>query len=59
MPISRKIVTEIEKLDATDRERKMLYKILELEDGGLRNYAAPYEREINSFIDENKDGGDK
>lgn len=58
MPISKKIVKEIEKLEATDQEKKLLQTILELEDGGLRNYTVPYEREINNFINETKDGGD-
>lgn len=57
MPISKKIVKEIEKLEATDQEKKLLQTILELEDGGLRNYTVPYEREINNFINETKDGG--
>ncbi len=59
MPISEKIVSEIEKLDATPQEKKLLKTILELEDGGLRNYTGPYEKEINSFIGEDIDGGDQ
>ena len=59
MPISEKIVSEIKKLDATPQEKKLLIKILELEDGGLRNYTMPYEREINNYISERKDGGDQ
>ncbi len=59
MPISKKIVKEIEKLDASEKEKKLLQTILELEDGGLRNYTVPYEREINNFINETKDGGDR
>ena len=59
MPISEKIISEIEKLDATPQEKKLLKTILELEDGGLRNYTGPYEKEINSFIGEDRDGGDQ
>ncbi len=59
MPISNKIVSEIEKLDVTPQEKKLLIKILELEDGGLRNYTSPYEKEINNFISKNRDGGDQ
>ena len=51
MPISKKITTEIEKLKATKKEKELLQIILELEDGGLRNYTKPYEREINAYID--------
>ena len=57
MPISKKILAEIEKLDASNKEKQLLTKILELEDGGLRNYTHPYEREIGHFIDE-QDGGE-
>jgi len=52
MPISKKIIAEIEKLTATAKEKQLLTKILELEDGGLRNYTQPYEREINQYIEE-------
>ena len=51
MPISKKIILEIEKLDAAEKEKELLQRILELEDGGLRNYTSPYEKEINSFIE--------
>lgn len=58
MPISKKILAEIDKLDATSKEKQLLTKILELEDGGLRNYTNPYEREISLFID-GQDGSEK
>ena len=50
MPISNKIMNEISKLDVKEEEKKLLLKILEMEDGGLRNYTAPYEKEIADFI---------
>ena len=56
MPISKKITSEIEKLDASKKEKQLLQTILELEDGGLRNYTKPYEREINDFIDGTREG---
>ena len=56
MPISKKIISEIEKLKATKKEKDLLRTILELEDGGLRNYTKPYEREINFYIDSMKKG---
>lgn len=56
MPISKKITSEIEKLKATKKEKDLLRTILELEDGGLRNYTKPYEREINVYIDSIKKG---
>ncbi len=60
MPISKKIISEIEKLDdVTPLEKELLTTILVLEDGGLRNYTAPYEKEINNFINEKRDGGDQ
>ena len=58
MPISNKILIEIEKLDAKEQEKRLLRTILELEDGGLRNYTAPYEKEIKSFLENEENGGD-
>lgn len=58
MPISKKIILEIEKLDASKKEKELLQTILELEDDGLRNYTRPYEREINKYIDSEKKGGE-
>ena len=58
MPISRKITSEIEKLDASKKKKALLTTILELEDSGLRNYTKPYEKEIISYIDEEKKGGE-
>jgi len=57
MPISKKIIAEIENLDATEREKQLITRILELEDGGLRNYTQPYEREIGQYIEAEQDGG--
>lgn len=58
MPISKKIISEIEKLKASDEEKRLLKTILEREDGGIRNYTKPYELEINAYLDNKKDGGD-
>ena len=58
MPISKKILAEIDKLDATEKEKLLLTTILELEDGGLRNYTQPYEREISKYIENEQTGGE-
>lgn len=57
MPISEKIVNEINKLETTEQEKDLLLEILTLEDNGAKRWKAQYENAINEHIkikDDNK-----
>lgn len=55
MPISKKISEEMEHLNIENTDKEFLMKILKMEDGGLRNFMAPYEREIKEYLEQNKE----
>ena len=50
MPISEKITDEIKKLDAEQKEKELLLKMLNMEDGGMRNFTLPYENAIKEYL---------
>lgn len=54
MPISEKIVEEINRLDATDAEKQLMLDILDIEDMGTYHYINLYEGKISEYI---KKGG--
>ena len=55
MPISKKILEEVDNLDIKKAEKDLLVEILNFEDEGLRNYSKKYEEVIGTFIKENKE----
>lgn len=54
MPISEKIIEEINRLEATEAEKKLMLDILDIEDLGSYHYINLYEWKIGEFI---KKGG--
>lgn len=54
MPISEKIIEEINRLEATEAEKKLMLDILNIEDLGTYHYINLYEWKIGEFI---KKGG--
>lgn len=60
MPISKKIVEQINNSSASAREKKMMLELLEIEDRGVYRYEAAYEKVIKDFLaDTEKKGGGK
>lgn len=55
MPISKKIIDEVNALDIRKSEKDLLVEILNFEDEGLRNYTKKYEETIRKYIKENKE----
>lgn len=50
MPISEKIVEEINRLDATEAEKQLMLEILEVEDLGIYQYTNAYEQKIREYV---------
>lgn len=50
MPISEKIIKEIQSIDASEREKSLMLQILRIEDKGVYQYTIPYEKLINAFL---------
>ena len=50
MPISKKILEEIDNLNIKDKEKTILIDVLNFEDEGLRNYTKKYEEVIGDYI---------
>ena len=60
MPISKKILDQINSSSATKQEKKMMIELLEIEDRGVYRYEAAYEKVIKAFLaSSGKKGGDK
>ena len=55
MPISKKILEEVDNLNIKKPEKDLLVEILNFEDEGLRNYSKKYEEVIGTYIKENKE----
>lgn len=58
MPISKKIIDQVKATTATDGQKALMMKILEIEDKGIFRYEAAYEKEIREFIDSNNEKED-
>ena len=52
MSISKKILDEIERCDATEAQKQLILQILDVEDKGTYQYAADYERLIKEYLAE-------
>ena len=50
MPISKKIINEIEKMDETDEMKELMTDILVLEDNGVKRWTNDYDKMIDEFI---------
>lgn len=50
MSISKKILDEIERSDATEEEKQLMFKILDVEDAGTYQYVAVYEKLIKEHL---------
>lgn len=58
MPISKKILDQIEKLEADQKTKELLLAILNEEDKGNYKFKDTYEKLITSYL-ETKDKGDE
>lgn len=52
MPISKKILTEIDKLKIDNGEKDLLKKILIKEESGLKHYKKEYDKIISDYLKE-------
>lgn len=50
MPISEKIIEEINRLNATEAEKQLMLEILEVEDLGIYQYTNVYEQKIREYV---------
>ena len=50
MPISEKIIAEINKSDADNSEKRLMLELLTIEDEGVYRYVGPYEKLINKYL---------
>ena len=50
MPISKKIIKELKKMELDKKKYDLVMKILEHEDSGVYNYKKPFEQLVNQYI---------
>ena len=50
MPISQKIIERVEATSVSQDEKKLMMKILEIEDNGVYRFEAEYEKAVKAFI---------
>ena len=50
MPISQKIIDRVEAKTVSPEEKKLMMKILQIEDNGIFRYEAEYEKAVKAFI---------
>lgn len=50
MPISEKIIKEIEVLDEEEKVKELMRDILQLEDDGAKRWNKQYENKINDYL---------
>ena len=55
MPISEKIMTQVNISDADQDEKELMLKILHIEDRGSFRYQSEYESLIKKYIDKHKE----
>lgn len=58
MPISEKIIQQINLCKATKPEKELMLKVLEVEDKGSFRYQADYEALIKEYLDEHQEVSD-
>ncbi len=51
MPISEKIISEIDAIDADEKLKELMKDILSLEDDGARRWTKQYESKINEYLE--------
>lgn len=56
MPISQKIIVEIDKLDTDEQMKRFMKYLLQLEDDGVRRWNVEYENELKKYIKERQEG---
>ena len=50
MPISQKIIDRVEATTVSPEEKKLMMKILQIEDNGVYRFEAEYEKAVKAFI---------
>ena len=50
MPISQKISDRVEATTVSPEEKKLMMKILQIEDNGVYRFEAEYEKAVKAFI---------
>ncbi len=50
MPISEKIIKQVNGANATAKEKELMLEILKVEDKGVFRYSADYEKIIKDYI---------
>lgn len=50
MPISEKIIKEIEDIDADDKLKDLMKGLLQLEDDGAKRWTKQYEAQIKEYL---------
>jgi len=60
MPISQKIIDQVNRAKATPAEKKMMIELLSIEDRGVFRFEAAYDKVIRDFIaeKESKEAGE-
>lgn len=58
MPISDKILQLIDDLEATDKEKKLLTQILEVEEEGAYQFRERYAKLLKEYLAEKPEEGD-
>lgn len=53
MPISEKIISEIEKLNVAEEFQSLMKEILSLEDDGVKRWKVQYESKLKAYLEEN------
>lgn len=56
MPISEKIIKEIDETDAEDKLKDLMKDILFLEDNGAKRWTKQYETKINDYFGFDEEG---
>lgn len=51
MPISEKIINEIERISISAAEKQLMMDLLTIEDEGVYQYVGPYEKRIKAYLE--------
>ncbi len=58
MPISEKILNQVNECDAKEEEKELMRQILQIEDKGSFRYQSDYEAIIKKYLDEYKEASE-